>query len=1525
MASQFIHSLIDEQAILQLNARAIDSYDGSFSFGQLCEASLKLSHHLVHMGVRREDRVAILMEASAFYTLSIIAVLKSAAIFVPLDPTHPRKRLQQLIRDIDPILIITSTTSRKVANNLHDDVLVVDRAHTTWENPPPRTAPVLKPGNAAYIIFTSGSTGNPKGVLVEHGAFLTSALARGRLTGLAPGSRVLQYAAHTFDVSIDEILTTLIHGGCVCVPSEADRFLLAPAINNLGVNHALLTPTSAKLLRPDDVPGLDTLQLGGELLTEELIAVWSSRVRLFNVYGPAEASVACIMLEKTFRDDPGGVIGFPVGSICRIVDPDDHNRLLSSGDIGELVIGGRLLAREYWKDSMKTAASFIQCPSWAVSIPGSGSVRFYKTGDLAQMDENGLMTINGRKDNQIKVRGQRINVEEVESALLSTDLVQSIVVLLPKKGPLVSKLTAVVVTTSSDSFANTSPTSAQQYYSSEARALDENLQTNLYHEVQNSITTAMIPSRWIQLPHLPRNTSAKTDRKAVQAWVEEMDASTFQSIARSSISDSGNSSNRDRRSLEPRYGKTLCQVLGIDITQLKPDASFIRNGGDSISAMELCRLGKEAGMSFWIRDILSTCSLRELFRASATRFEKKLVGNDRPGASFPMSPVQQFFFNVTGSGDHTFTQSVDLEPKERILFPNLKRAVDELVSMHPMLRARFNRDTGTWMQCVSSAAEDSYSITAHQTGGRSPFTGGLAPPSLSITCGPVFHVRFWESSTGSQWLQLAAHHLVIDLVSWRIILHDLSKSLRGTPLSGSSSISFQAWCSLQREYAKTLSPGHVLPIPIIPNNNPYWCPQGTPLQNTHGRTACLQFTVDRSSTARVIDSRRDVKPIETMIGSFYKAFSDTFSDRETPTIFVESHGREPWHPDIDISETVGWFTTAYPIHVPASRATDLRSAIIHTMQRRRSVPANGHPFWCQRYLGRQPPGKRETDSPMEFVFNFAGQFQQIHREDSPFRVLSTVGDETADPDAQRLSLFDIFVSHEDGELQFTITFPSEVAHRTKLGDLARTWKSALQSRGPDGVGFNLSALTLSDYPEDVSSVMRRSGIHPRDDIPAVYWASDLQQHMLCSQAQDPTYYRVMGTWRLRSIAKGGEVNVDRLQDAWDQVVSNYASLRTVFVRDDTTGCYLAVVLRDAPRTRVSKRCAGQAPADTNETAELLPPYRLIIKESDEHGTCFSLELSHAIMDATSRSILLEGLLDAYTAQPMLQDASSYGAYLQARALHQAAQDASSFPSCIFPTGIVATATNPDAVSSLALPAGLYATMMASVCSTAGVTVPTAVFAAWSLVLSKFTAKADISFAYVASGRSANVSGIEKSVGLYIDLSILTVNVKAHTFLWNLAKEIQHASVKSILGGTSFPIPASRNPHNGRMDGEINTMVNVRSAGVDSIELRRGGLELSMLSFQDPWDVSSRHSRGLRTALYPFHTFTIVLTRMQYDLVISVDIWPGNKVSCSIDYRSSTISRRTAAAVAKALALTLDALLENQELTIRDWEELLRDS
>ncbi|KAF5543114.1 nonribosomal peptide synthase [Fusarium mexicanum] len=1488
MDNHCIHTLVDQRASSQSLEPAVETYDASLSYGDLSAMSSKLSQYLVFLGIYPEAKVALMMEPSVSYVVSTVSVLKAGATFVPLDATQPTKRLAQLIKDIKPFIIITSVEVQDKARSLYDNILVVDQSPSSWQGIPlkTRTAPHANTSDAAYIIFTSGSTGLPKGVVIEHGAFSTSALARGKLTGLSLGSRVLQYAAHTFDVSIDEILTTLIHGGCVCIPPQADRLLLEPAINRLQVNHALLTPTSAKALDPDTVPSLKTLQLGGELLPDDLIRKWCSRVRLFNVYGPTEASVACIMSEKSQNDILGNVIGFPVGSVCRIVDPGDHNQLVAHGVVGELVIGGQILARGYLDDCVRTASSFIESPPW--SSDGT-TTRFYKTGDLAKIDHTGSVVILGRKDNQIKIRGQRINVEEIETALLATNLIHNSVIELPKKGPLANKLVAII-STASDALQCKHPpplASHEQPLQASALTLDHHLKTRLYDALQDRLTNAMIPKTWIRMSSIPETTSGKVNRKEIRRWLERTDDSFLQSVTLSNVECTG-SRDTTRRRIHPEYERILCKILGVKSALLKPHLSFIQNGGDSIAAIELCRLGREIGISFWINSVLSDNSLEKLFHTSKSRFQKTITHESQPGTPFPLSPVQRFFFDAVGNEHSSFTQHVTLQLKKVVSVAQLERMFDRLVSAHPMLRARFHCENGIWLQSIPERISGSYTVLhCHSIGSPAPKL--MQPPVLSLTSDTVLHVRLWDLDNGSQQLQIIAHHLVVDLVSWRIILDDLSKVLRHEPLP-TEGMSFQTWCALQDEYARTLDSKLVLPVPIAPDDCAYWHPSVVQEENKHLPIApddcaywhpsvvqeenkhCMAetstFSFDLSTlSSLLVGPLGNAQPVELMVGSFYTAFTKVFSDRETPTVFVESHGREPWHTGIDILQTVGWYTTAYPIHVPAQKAFDLKESTLHTMRARRSIPANGHPYWCHRFLQKCEPDERKKSASLEFVFNFAGQFQQLGQEDSPFRVMSTVGEETAEPEARRLSIFDIFISVEGDQLRFNIGFPSWIPQRDRVHRLTTVWQNVLDSASVCGKRPFLD-------PEPIDTLRELWHTCSRNDIDEVYWASDSQCHMLSSSSCNPSFYKVVGTWRLKHITKAHLADTNRVQDAWKRVVTNHRGLRTIFIPGDPERGFLAVIMKQSfPMVRNG---GISDTSDTNGTSRPLGlqfnersiylPHRITFHTSNDGSTLFSLEISHTVIDATSRSILMNELLDSLVGIDLAPDDSHYHEYIENQAALYSLSPLFQSPSCIFPQDLPCSDSDESQLSTHVVELSQICTAdMSLICSKHGITISSLLFLSWSLVLSNFTSSDNISFSYVASGRSMDVPGIERFVGLYVDLLVLNIEACESDSLLDLALRIQQMSAGSSLHQHS-QIPACQNPRNGRFDGEVNTMVNIRNAGTDSLRLERHGFELSLDSFEDLWD---------------------------YDLSVAFDIIPQASLGCSISYRETSISSKLA--------------------------------
>ncbi|KAE8849621.1 hypothetical protein PTNB85_00037 [Pyrenophora teres f. teres] len=418
---QCIHNLFAEKVLVQPNAPAICAWDGEMSYNVLDNLSTKLAGYLIKIGIKPEEVVPLCFEKSMWTVVAMLAVLKADGAFAPLDPDHPASRHKEILKQTGARVVVVSAqhSARWVSSGYH--VVTVSEASisklTAEDDLPSFSA---TPGNAAYVLFTSGSTGIPKGVVLEHRAVSTSCLGHGRAFGITDQSRVLQFTSYTFDFCMAEIITTLLYGGCICVPSDRDRRSdLAKAINTMGANWALLTPSVAQLLNPSDVPTLKILVLGGEQVTATDWNRWPISVQLINGYGPTECCIVCTGYTST-QAFKTGTIGTAIASVSWVVVPEDHHKLAPLGSVGELLVEGPILARGYLNDAEKTAAAFIEDPAWLVDgcqgYPGRHG-RLYKTGDLVQYNDDGELICLGRKDSQVKLRGQRIELGEVEHHL----------------------------------------------------------------------------------------------------------------------------------------------------------------------------------------------------------------------------------------------------------------------------------------------------------------------------------------------------------------------------------------------------------------------------------------------------------------------------------------------------------------------------------------------------------------------------------------------------------------------------------------------------------------------------------------------------------------------------------------------------------------------------------------------------------------------------------------------------------------------------------------------------------------------------------------------------------------------------------------------------------------------------------------------------------------------------------------------------------------------------------------------------
>ena len=523
-----IHTLIQEQMRYTPQAQAICAWDGEFSYHDLDTHSSRLAQHLKGLGVLPEVAVPVLFYKSKWYVVAILGILRAGGAFTPLEPSHPVARLRSITRSLKSSLLICSSELESMASFVDPKSRILslgDFEMDQLHSKPDSICSLVSPQNTAYIVFTSGTTGTPKGVVIEHRAYCSSARDHAKALNFDQKSRHLQFASHSFDTSIEDILTTLITGGCICIPSESQRDQdIIAAMEIMNVNKADLTPSFLSDMDPSEVPRLDTLIVGGESLTSKVIRRWAERVRLINGYGTSECAVTNLVNGNLSCNADASNIGRAVGAVTWILNVDDHDRLAPVGTIGELAIEGPVLARGYLNDVALTQRSFIDNPAWAQEVNGFlRPSRIYKTGDLAAYNPDGTISYRGRKDTQAKFHGQRMELQEIESHLVDHPNIEKAMVLLPKTGPCENSLTAVIQCRGDVGGTVTTVDCLELVRGAEWRLNDIGLDwSQLCAYLNTKVPGYMVPRKWAALAALPLHVTKKLDRARVISWLESL-------------------------------------------------------------------------------------------------------------------------------------------------------------------------------------------------------------------------------------------------------------------------------------------------------------------------------------------------------------------------------------------------------------------------------------------------------------------------------------------------------------------------------------------------------------------------------------------------------------------------------------------------------------------------------------------------------------------------------------------------------------------------------------------------------------------------------------------------------------------------------------------------------------------------------------------------------------------------------------------------------------------------------------------
>lgn len=581
-----LHNLFSVQARKAPANRAVEAPDGSFSYAELDDLSDRLAHELRRRDVSVITSVPFIFHKSCWTVIGILAIMKVGAACVPIDPTHPRARQQAIVSICKAKTILVSSSCDPEVTDLAPDIFAVNAESLSTLPDMGAIGGTVSPDQAAYILFTSGSTGGPKGVVLDHQCLATSLTSVVTRLGCRRGFRMLQFSAFVWDMSILEIFGSLLFGGCICMPSEEVRnSSLAIFIDEKKIDWVAFTPSVLRIISPNEVRALQTVISAGEPVDASGYKTWGDKVRFVNAYGPTETFI-CTLADLMPKSSYPHTIGTAVGSATWIVDNENLNKLKPIGAVGELVIEGPGVARGYLDDEARTSASFIQPPDWApIREDMSGPYRrFYRTGDLCRYNPDGTICFIGRRDHQVKLRGQRFEIGEVESVLLSCADVRSAFASIQSSDDGHKRLVAVLTLTDP----RLPNATILKEISDESEKLMTEIVPTIRSYVEDRLPSYMIPTMWIVVEQFPRTISAKVDRAALITWLSTKGLPVGMTAYHTTSSHCITSP----ASAEEVILKTVwSSVLDVPERQIGRESSFVVLGGDSVSVRCSLRSG----------------------------------------------------------------------------------------------------------------------------------------------------------------------------------------------------------------------------------------------------------------------------------------------------------------------------------------------------------------------------------------------------------------------------------------------------------------------------------------------------------------------------------------------------------------------------------------------------------------------------------------------------------------------------------------------------------------------------------------------------------------------------------------------------------------------------------------------------------------------------------------------------------------------------------------------------------------------
>ncbi|MEC0600840.1 amino acid adenylation domain-containing protein, partial [Bacillus spizizenii] len=1227
---KLMHQLFEEQVQRTPEHIAVIYQDEKITYKELNEKSNSLAVTLIKAGVKKETVVGIIAEKSIETIIGMLAILKSEGAFLPIDPEYPSDRIKYMLEDSNSNLLLVQNSNIENVPfdgqliNLNDSSLYMnDQCNLSTEN---------SQDQLAYVIYTSGTTGRPKGVMVHHAGLSNLKSMFEKEMRITERDRVIQFASFSFDASVWEISMALLTGAELHVLSKDtinNYESFKEYITQKEITVATLPPVYINHIDINEISTLRLLITAGSQITKTQLDRITDKIKYINAYGPTETTVCATVWEYPGYDS--GLSAVPIGKPIQnlktyIVDND--NNLLPIGVAGELCIAGDSLARGYLNKEDLTNEKFV-------NNPFESGTRMYKTGDLAKWLPDGNIEYLGRIDDQVKVRGYRIETGEIENQLLNVEGIKEAVVF------------------------DRSDENDNKYLCAYITAEKNMLAVNVKDRLAKMLPSYMIPSFIIQVKQMPLTPNGKIDKKALAAIKKPVQSDVVREAPRSYV--------------EEILVKVWSEVLGIE--EIGISDNFYELGGDSIKSILIVSKLQKYNLTLEVKDLFENPQIKSL----SIHVKHYVFRTDQSPVKgrTKFSPIQKWFFENNFSEPNHFNQAFMFHVKDKINEKALVNTFEQIIYHHDALRMILKTENGEIKQEIRGieTVKDIYTLDIYDLMADQNYEDTIEKIAdqiqrgMNLEKGILIKLGLFRTTAGD-YLLISVHHMVIDGLSWRILLEDIEKIYKAflnnekavLPLKTTS---YKDWTQKLEEFADSKE---------LKKELRYWSSlEETSVAGIPRDFEKCESVFSDSDTITVSLTKQLTEKLQRKTNAAYNTqindlllcalgmtVKNWFS-LDKILINLEGHGREDILKNVSIDRTVGWFTSLFPVVLDMSRSNDLSYCIQSTKEYLRKVPNKGIGYGILRYLTK-PSHNNECQFSLkpDIGFNYLGELTQSDK--TIFRHSELSSGTSISPSNKKLNAIEINGFIINGQLKVEFNYSTKEFKQDTIKKLTEGYIEQLIQIIQHCEKKCIPEKTPSDFGDkDLSIEDLHHILSSGKEIEKIHSLTPMQNGMLYHALLDPysaAYFEQL------TFSIEGPLNVKKLNAAFNLLIEKYEVLRTAFFHEGISQFKQAVLRKrninihfeDISKIEDQEKIAYVENVKQkdrnlrfNLTNDCLIRVTVIKTNNNEYKLLFSFH--HIIMDGWCMSLLMNDITDIYKSldrgeKIVLHQTEPYSKYLE---------------------------------------------------------------------------------------------------------------------------------------------------------------------------------------------------------------------------------------------------------------------------------------